>query len=225
MICTIQDFVMHSFDICRERRLVVFMQAVLTANSIRAARGLAGLGRTQAAELLEISVVTLTIVEGGGHLSAKMDERIRTFFDSAGIQLFGWIDVTTNSTFGEGVKWKRLPTARFQRDIAFWPDRDIQNDQIRAARALLRLTVLDVADAVKSSRNTISQVESGKLHRRDTNERLRSFFESEGLEFVGVADTSARTLIGGGVRRRLPPDAPAEISQAILRSRDFAPPG
>jgi len=214
---------MHSFDIRFERLLVSFMQAVLTANSIRAARGLAGLTRLQTAELLEVSLVTLSDIEGGGHLSARMDERLREFFESSGIQLFGWIDVATNLAYGEGVQWKGLPVSKSPGSITFWPDRDIQNDQIRAARALLKLSAEEVAVAIKASRNTISQVEAGKLHRRDTNERLRSYFQSEGLEFVGVADTSARTLIGGGVRRRLPANAPAEISQAVLQARGLSP--
>ena len=212
---------MHSFDIHFERLLVIFMQAVLTANSIRAARGLAGLTRLKTAELLEVSLVTLSEIEGGHHLSARLDDRLRAFFDASGIQLFGWIDLTTNMAYGEGVQWKGLPVSRTPGDITFWPDRDIQNDQIRAARALLKLNAEEVAEAIKASRNTISQVEAGKLHRRDTNERLRTFFESEGLEFVGVADTSARTLMGGGVRKKLPTNAPAEITQAVLRSRGF----
>lgn len=218
MICTNTDSIMHSFDNSDKRRLVVFMRAVLTANTIRAARGLAGLGRPLAADLLNISVVTLSIIEGDGDLSTRLDSKIRAFFDEYGIQLFGWIDVTSNVAYGEGVRWKDVPSPKAPNRVAFWPDRDIQNYQVRAARGLLKLSAEELAKAINSSRNTIRQVEAGKSHRRDTNERLRSFFEAQGLEFIGLVDISSRTILGGGVRKKLPTDVQKDFKQVSFQN-------
>lgn len=206
---------MHIFDMRRDRLFVVFMHAVLTSSSIKAARSLAGLSRSEVAAELNVSLVTVANVELGANLSASLDRKFRDLFESWEVEIFGWIDVRSETAFGEGVRWRGTPPARL-RDSTFWPDRDIQSYQIRAARSLLGLSALEVASAIGASRNSVRQLEGGRPHQRHTNTRLRDFFESSGLEFLGVVDIAARTLRGGGVSKKIPHDAPPDILAAAV---------
>lgn len=61
--------------------------------------------------------------------------------------------------------------------------------QARAARAILRLTIRDVAAAVGVSPNTISRLEDDNDYRqhRVTVEGVRRFYESRGIVFEGAS--------------------------------------
>jgi transcriptional regulator with XRE-family HTH domain len=74
----------------------------------------------------------------------------------------------------------------------------ISSAQLRAARALLRWSALDLAEASKVSASTIRRVETieGEIPVTAANEAaLRAALESAGVEFID----------GNGVRLRKPP--------------------
>jgi transcriptional regulator with XRE-family HTH domain len=74
----------------------------------------------------------------------------------------------------------------------------ISSAQLRAARALLRWSALDLAEASKVSVSTIRRVETieGEIPVTAANEAaLRAALESAGVEFID----------GNGVRLRKPP--------------------
>ena len=67
----------------------------------------------------------------------------------------------------------------------------ISIQQIKAARALLRISVFDLADISNLSSSTIKRLEaqnSGVLPRNSTMNRIKLALESRGIEFLGTPD-------------------------------------
>jgi len=67
----------------------------------------------------------------------------------------------------------------------------ISIQQIKAARALLRISVLDLADISNLSSSTIKRLEaqnSEVLPRNSTMSRIKLALESRGIEFLGTPD-------------------------------------
>lgn len=72
--------------------------------------------------------------------------------------------------------------------------------QIRAARALLNLTLSDVHDRTGISKGALSAIETGKADPRlSTVEKLQRLFEELGVEFL-----AATAETGPGIRLRKP---------------------
>ena len=67
----------------------------------------------------------------------------------------------------------------------------ISIQQIKAARALLRISVFDLADISNLSSSTIKRLEaqnSGVLPRNSTMNRIKLALESRGIEFLGTPE-------------------------------------
>ena len=67
----------------------------------------------------------------------------------------------------------------------------ISIQQIKAARALLRISVFDLADISNLSSSTIKRLEaqnSGVLPRNSTMNSIKLALESRGIEFLGTPD-------------------------------------
>lgn len=86
-----------------------------------------------------------------------------------------------------------------------WPSatagRMLTPEQIRAARAVLRWTQADLANAAKVAAITIKDIEAGGVDSKIlTLQKLRRAFEAAGIEFL---DEGAPSLGGGpGLRVR-----------------------
>ena len=67
----------------------------------------------------------------------------------------------------------------------------ISIQQIKAARALLRISVFDLGDISNLSSSTIKRLEaqnSGVLPRNSTMNRIKLALESRGIEFLGTPE-------------------------------------
>ena len=67
----------------------------------------------------------------------------------------------------------------------------ISIQQIKAARALLRISVFDLADISNLSPSTIKRLEAQNseiLPRDSTMSRIKFALESQGIEFLGTPD-------------------------------------
>ena len=67
----------------------------------------------------------------------------------------------------------------------------ISIQQIKAARALLRISVFDLADISNLSSSTIKRLEaqnSGVLPRNSTMNSIKLALESRGIEFLGTPE-------------------------------------
>ena len=60
----------------------------------------------------------------------------------------------------------------------------ISPEQCRAARHVLKMTVLDVCDASDLAKNTVVKLEAGGEVRASVAERLRAVFEARGISFA-----------------------------------------
>lgn len=69
-------------------------------------------------------------------------------------------------------------------------------EQARMARAALKLSVREVADALQFSPNTVTRVEAGGVSNKSTLSALRRLYEERGVVFVEEDD------MGAGARMR-----------------------
>ncbi|WP_127079689.1 helix-turn-helix domain-containing protein [Rhodomicrobium lacus] len=74
----------------------------------------------------------------------------------------------------------------------------ITGDQLRAARALARLTIQELAELATVNKATVVRIESGARANRLTLIRLQEVLEEHGITFIDADDTG-----GSGVRYRL----------------------
>ena len=88
-------------------------------------------------------------------------------------------------------------------------------DALRAARSLAGLSQRDVEERTGIARKSLVFAEGHTAPRPRTLSRLRSFYEEQGLEFLGTVDVSSGLATGLGVRWRMPePLTPAEIEKS-----------
>lgn len=60
----------------------------------------------------------------------------------------------------------------------------VTSDQLRMARAALKLTVRELADRLGVDKNTIVRIEAGGKAHASTLQRLRAVLEGLGIEFI-----------------------------------------
>ncbi len=77
----------------------------------------------------------------------------------------------------------------------------LSSSQLRAARALLGLSIEELSAFSGLSVDSIRKAEEAKAHRDpETTERLQTLLESRGVQFIGAGDGD--TGAGPGVRLR-----------------------
>ncbi len=65
----------------------------------------------------------------------------------------------------------------------------MNSDQLRMARALLRLTIIDLAEISGVDKMAIVRFEAGRNPHAATVEKLRKTFNERGVIFIGAVDT------------------------------------
>lgn len=71
---------------------------------------------------------------------------------------------------------------------------------LRAARALKAMSQADVADKAGVTVRSVRSAETGSTVGDASNRKLRVFYESEGIEFLGQIDIGSGSVSGSGVR-------------------------
>ncbi|RWX36714.1 helix-turn-helix domain-containing protein [Rhizobium leguminosarum] len=87
-------------------------------------------------------------------------------------------------------------------------------DALRAARALSRLSQHELSKNIQVTRQSISAAENDASAPFPTVSKMRSFYEDQGLQFVGVIDIDSGTINAAGVRWRLPETFPPAQTEA-----------
>lgn len=87
-------------------------------------------------------------------------------------------------------------------------------DALRVARALAALSQREAADQASTTQRAVWLAESAMQISVSTNAKLRAFYESLGIEFLGSIDMATGLTSGLGARWRTPPQLPI-LPQAI----------
>lgn len=176
------------------------MKTLLPADALRAARTLAGLSQREAAHGASMTQKAIWIAEGDSPLGISTNAKLKTFYENLGIEFLGTVDLATGQTTGLGVRWRtpsQLPVlpptpSDFHTEpngVAFGP-----------ARALLKKKQSEIADFSGVNQRKIGLLETGGLVDQASLLRLRSYYEREGIAFLGWGDVTSGLFYGVGVK-------------------------
>ncbi len=184
------------------------MRTLLSADALRVARTLAGLNQREAANGASMTQKAVWIAEGEVSSGASANVRLEAFYKNLGIEFLGTVDLATGQTTGLGARW-RTPS---QLPVLPPPPSEFHTEQrgvaFGAARALLNKKQSEIAELSGVPSRKIGLLEMGGLADNPTTFNLRSFYERQGVEFLGWGDVTSGLFYGVGVRWRATPSAP-----------------
>lgn len=186
------------------------MTAHLTADALRVARQLTGLSQREVEQLTGVarkSLVAAETAETAAKLRQTTLSRLRSFYEDQGIEFLGTIDVTTGTAKGLGARWRmpdQLPPSGGERPAVHSEPTGLA---FSAARALLDVKQSEVSRLVSMPEHRIRVLEAGLEKNATAHTRLRAFYESNGVEFLGWGDVSRGVFYGVGVRWQLEVDS------------------
>ncbi|WP_166096767.1 XRE family transcriptional regulator [Rhizobium flavescens] len=178
------------------------MTTLLFADALRVARTLAGLSQREAAARIAITQKAVWIAENTDELGRSTNIRLRALYEALGIEFLGTIDFASGRTSGLGARWRvpaELPE-HAQRASEFRTERT--GVAFAAARSLLNKKQSEIAGLLNMAERKIGQLEAGGSTDQQSSHRLRSFYEREGIAFLGWGDVTSGLFYGVGVRWR-----------------------
>ncbi|TCQ96198.1 hypothetical protein EDF70_11811 [Neorhizobium sp. JUb45] len=176
------------------------MRTLLSADALRAARTLAGLSQREAANGALMTQKALWLAEGENPLGNSTNAKLKMFYENLGIEFLGTVDLATGQTAGLGVRWRspsQLPAlspmpSDFHTErtgVAFGP-----------ARAILNKNQSEIADRSGVPQRKIGLMETGGSVDQASSLRLRSYYEREGIAFLGWGDVTSGLFYGVGIK-------------------------
>jgi len=166
-------------------------------DALRVARALLNLSQRAAAEAAGVPHRYLSIVE-------TSDSRIGTnlelvdFYAASGIVLLGEATIGSEITRA-GARWSGPSSPDISKAEKAKFHVEETRVSFRAARALLNRRQDEIAELTGLSRATVKSLESGKAW-QESHQKLLTFYESAGVEFVGWGDPVTNRYFGIGVR-------------------------
>lgn len=181
------------------------MRTLLSADAIRAARSLAGLSQREAAVGASMTQKTIWMAESNAPPGTSINTKLREFYENLGIEFLGTVDLATGQARGIGARWRippqlpDIPTALvdFHSEYA--------GVAFAAARALLNKKQAEITALSGVPQRKVGALETSTVGDQATTLRLRSFYEREGIEFLGWGDVTSGMFYGVGVRWRMGP--------------------
>jgi len=176
------------------------MRTLLSADALRAARTLAGLSQRVAADGASVTQRAIWMAEGEAQLGTSTNIKLRAFYENLGIEFLGTVDLATGQTTGLGVRWRSpsqlpiLPSAPW----AFHTERT--GVAYGTARAILNKKQSDIAGLTGLPQRKIGLMETGKWVDQASALCLRSYYERDGIAFLGWGDVTSGLFYGVGVR-------------------------
>jgi transcriptional regulator with XRE-family HTH domain len=195
-----EDFIAKKIDFRFRSRPLVFMTTLLSAEALRAARALVGLSQREAAAEASMTQKAVWIAESDTRLGISANTKLKTFYEKAGIEFLGTVDLATGRTTGLGARWRSPPQLPLLPLTApdFHPERT--GVAFGAARAVLNKKQSEIADLSGLTQRKLGFLESGIWIDQPSLLRLRSFYEREGITFLGWGDVTSGLFYGVGVR-------------------------
>lgn len=176
------------------------MIIVVPSDALRIARALAALSQRQVAESAKIDRMQVVAAEGDrGRARVQSYEKLRDFYEDLGIEFLGTVDVGTGTVSGAGARWRR-PSAARQKNEPTRIHAEPNGVSFVAARSLLNVPLKKLAQDSGIERRQLSALENDTDFSKEAFDRLRNYYESEGIEFLGEGDVSKKLFYGVGVR-------------------------
>ncbi|MDX0299363.1 XRE family transcriptional regulator [Sinorhizobium meliloti] len=195
-----EDLILIFFDIASLRRLIKCMIIVVPSDALRIARSLAALSQRQVAEAAQMDRMQIVAAEGQqGRARVQSYEKLRAFYEDLGIEFLGTVDVRTGTISGAGARWRK-PSSSSQMDEPTRIHAEPNGVSFVAARSLLNVSLAKLAHDSGIERRQLSALENHSDFSKVEFDRLRAYYESVGIEFLGQGDVSKNLFYGVGVR-------------------------
>ncbi|CAN7347163.1 XRE family transcriptional regulator [Rhizobium sp. LjRoot258] len=186
-------------DIFFVRRFFGCMNVILPADILRVARALTGLPQLVVAKEADLAVKTVTRAESG-NLTAQVSHKLRAFYEGRGIEFLGSVDISTGRASGAGARW-RMPESipPTEADAAVFHT-ESYGVSFAAARGMLGGTQKDICVRARLPEKTVIALERAAGYSDSEFQRLRTYYEGCGIEFLAWGDVSRKAYYGVGVR-------------------------
>lgn len=178
------------------------MISLLSADTLRAARALAGLSQREAASRASITQRAVWLAESDTHISLSTNAKLRAFYENMGIEFLGSVDMATGLTSGLGARWRTPPQLPILSSTASSYHADRTGVAFGAARALLNKKQSEISYLSNLPERKVGSLEAGALADHNAITHLRSFYEREKIAFLGWGDVTSGLFYGVGVRWR-----------------------
>lgn len=176
------------------------MIALLFADALRVARTLAGFSQREVAERVSLTQKAVWIAENTDEFGKSTNIKLRAFYEAMGIEFLGTVDFATGRTSGLGARWRTPPQLPVRGLDASEFHTERMGVAFGAARALLNRKQSEIANISNMAERKIGQLESGVSIDHPSSLRLRSFYEREGIAFLGWGDVTSGLFYGVGVK-------------------------
>jgi len=121
-------------------------------------------------------------------------EKLRDFYDDLGIEFLGTVDIGTGTVSGAGARWRK------QMNAPTHIHAERNGVSFVAARSLLNVPLTKLAQDTGIERRQLSALENHIDFSKNDFDRLRTYYEGLGIEFLGQGDVSTNLFYGVGVR-------------------------
>ena len=184
-------------------RLFVFMTTLVNADALRVARTLTGLNQREVESESRVAQKSIVAAESEQKTSSvQTNMRLCDFYESKGIEFIGTPVLRETTLIGSGARWRLPPTLPVEPEIGAAFHTESNGTSFIAARSLLGLQQKEVADLAGIALRKVAALEAGGDYSVEAYRILRSYYEAEGVEFLGWGDVSTQRFYGVGVRWR-----------------------
>lgn len=167
--------------------------------ALRVARALTALSQQDAADLAGVTRRYISTAETSEAMFS-LNLQLVDFYTARGIEFLGQASVGGEVSCA-GARWQAPQTPLIQAsDHERYRSEDV-GISFRGARALLGKTQASIAVETGLSLATVKALERGD-HWVDSSVVMQSFYEEQGVEFLGWSDASTKRFFGVGVRWR-----------------------
>ncbi|NKK72470.1 XRE family transcriptional regulator [Rhizobium leguminosarum bv. viciae] len=174
------------------------MKTPAPADCLRVARALLNLSQRDAAAGAEIALGSLSAAENSKPVFVETNLQLVDFYVRRGIELLGEASIG-QETLRTGARWIAPDDPEASQSVKASFHAEDRAVSFRAARALLQLEQAEVAESVGLSLAVVQNLERGRKS-SGPYDKLRSWFETAGVEFTGWGDVSTGKYYGVGVR-------------------------
>lgn len=176
------------------------MTTLLSADALRVARTLAGFTQREVASRAAITQKAVWIAENTDQLARPTNGKLRTLYESLGVEFLGTVNLTSGMTTGLGARWRAPSQLPVQHSEASDHHTERTGISFVAARALLNKKQSEIASASGMAVRKIAHLEAGLSADQESTLRLRLFYERERIAFLGWGDVTSGLYYGVGVK-------------------------